>query len=85
MTREELNNLKEGDTVKAPAFPYADRDKRGELMDWEVVKVYPAALENPHHFGRVLITRQGHTKKHMEFVTHNAVHLVSLVTTQPHR
>lgn len=72
MTREELNKLEIGQIVKAYEFPYT-AGSLGEIVDWEVIQVYPANLDNPHHMGRVLITRQEGVHKYTEFLTHNSI------------
>lgn len=70
MTREELNNLKEGDIVKVREFPYAPEGMTGEVVEWTVSRVYLANLDDPTHFGRLAITRESIKGIHAEFVNH---------------
>ena len=44
MTREEMNSLKPGDTVRMREFPHNDVGNQGQMATWEVEV---ASLEDP--------------------------------------
>lgn len=77
MTREEMNSLKPGDTVRMREFPHNDVGNQGQMATWEVEHTYPADLSMSSHVSRIMAMRPGsNDTMHRQFVAHYHAELV---------